>query len=59
MDPEIILNSNHGFLHIAARKGNTEMLNYLIERGAPLNSQNKLNQTPLFMAVYSNNFTAV
>lgn len=38
-------------LHIAAKRGNLDIVQLLIERGAELNALNSMGQTPLFLAV--------
>ena len=37
-------------LHFAARRGHTETVKYLVEKGADVNAKNKYGQTPLHYA---------
>ena len=46
-------------LHVAAEKGELDLLKFLIKNGAEINEPNKVNRTPIFLAAQNNHVKVV
>ena len=55
IDPSSIVNAGNTALHFAARRGQLEIVQLLLEKGAVLNIQNQSGQTALHFALASEN----
>jgi ankyrin repeat protein len=49
----------NSLLHLAAREGNVDIINYLVSEGANVNSRNIADETPIHLAANSGNLDVV
>jgi ankyrin repeat protein len=56
MNPDTIDSNGNSFLSLAVQSNSFQIVNYLINSGASVNSQNKSNNTPLHYALSFHNY---